>query len=102
MIAAIPEKPPSYANQVKSVVSEMLKDSESARWYLPSERNSVVYCGWFNAKNSYGGFAGWTAFYIKIQKGIPQMDTIEVEDKNEYIGEPIVAMSCRVHGYTKK
>lgn len=48
---------------VRKAVTETLKDPESAhfRWTKRLGKDST-YCGWVNAKNSYGGYTGFMPF----------------------------------------
>ena len=44
-----------------------LKDGASARWLWPDRHGGSVYCGWVNAKNGLGGYAGWIPYWVKIE-----------------------------------
>lgn len=37
-------------------------DSETARYLWPERRDPIIYCGFVNAKNRYGGYVGWTLY----------------------------------------
>jgi hypothetical protein len=54
--------------KIKSVISEGLKDPESAKFPDPfvatKEGNNITVCGYVNAKNSYGGYVGKKPFYV--------------------------------------
>src|SRR5436305_1651171 len=50
---------------IMAQVGDKLKDGASARYrWLPEKKGGVSYCGFVNAKNSYGAYAGWAPFYI--------------------------------------
>ena len=56
-------------NKLKQTVGVYLKDDQSARWKLQQPTTLTVYCGWVNAKNSFGAYNGWEPFaigYIKF------------------------------------
>ena len=69
-IAEEPEVPFTESDYalIKSRVGQNLKDAESARWSLPERRHWVHYCGWVNAKNGFGAYAGWTPFHALVVK----------------------------------
>lgn len=52
----------------KNVISEMLKDPESARFRsmygAKGNVEKIAICGEFNAKNSYGGYTGYKPFMV--------------------------------------
>lgn len=53
--------------RVKAAAELILKDAESAKYQglkasASLDGESVVICGLFNAKNSYGGYAGYESF----------------------------------------
>lgn len=45
-------------------IKDDLTDGESARWRWPRQVDSAVYCGWVNAKNRMGAYAGWAPFLV--------------------------------------
>jgi len=49
---------------IETAVREMLKDPDSAKFKNISELPSGKFCGEVNAKNSYGGYAGWKVFWV--------------------------------------
>lgn len=51
---------------IKSYWSTELKDASSARWLWPKQKSALLYCGWVNAKNSFGGYAGWTPYVVDL------------------------------------
>lgn len=56
--------------EAKIQVAMKMKDPESARFTdliatPPDEHGKVTVCGWINAKNSYGGYTGYTAFFVR-------------------------------------
>lgn len=46
------------------VVAEKLKDPSSAQWQWYAFKGETTYCGRVNAKNSYGGYTGFSPFYV--------------------------------------
>lgn len=42
----------------------MLIDGASARYIWPIQKNDVGYCGWVNAKNTFGAYTGYRIFYV--------------------------------------
>ena len=56
-----------YQHRIAAEVSDKLKDGESARFRWPDiGRDPTVYCGWVNAKNSYGGYTGFELFFALL------------------------------------
>lgn len=64
---------------IKNKVTETLKDPESARfsdiWALQGSNEKRVFCGYVNAKNSYGGYTGKKMFIV-------MQDTVTFEGKD--------------------
>lgn len=57
--------------RAKEAVSAQLKDPESARFkdvVFRSLKNGFAVCGQVNAKNSFGGYVGFRAFYVSDGK----------------------------------
>jgi hypothetical protein len=50
--------------EIVSLVKEQLKDPESARFRDIKKMENGNFCGWVNAKNSYGGYTGYQAFFV--------------------------------------
>ena len=63
---ALPSKPLTPANkvQIAKAVKDILKDPDSAKFRWPKPQDWGLYCGWVNAKNSYGGYTGFEPFMI--------------------------------------
>ena len=50
---------------IQAAFDAKLLDGQSARYRWPNEnKNGVVYCGFVNAKNSFGAFTGFKPFYV--------------------------------------
>jgi hypothetical protein len=92
----------------KSVISEAvldsLKDPESARFAWPPYRDgSDLYCGYVNAKNSFGGYVGdarFSAFVVPIDGEIKISQPIEFATGNP--SDPAsraVEVACAKEGY---
>jgi hypothetical protein len=102
-------------------LSQTLKDPESARFkWLPladyAGTNPVGYCGWVNAKNSYGGYTGFKRFFAMINRGpngefsTGSIEHIEersnpVLDRNASVGDAVTTGllqgKCKRWGYTE-
>lgn len=48
---------------VMRAVKAQLKDADSAKFRGIKRKGAFSYCGWVNAKNSYGGYTGYSVFY---------------------------------------
>lgn len=48
---------------VENMVRGRLKDPDSAKFRDIRRRGPFDYCGWVNAKNSLGGFVGYSVFF---------------------------------------
>lgn len=54
---------------IRAGVSRQLKDPESARFrWLPNKAGDN-YCGYVNARNSYGGYTGFAPFMVLMADG---------------------------------
>lgn len=85
--------------EVRAAFADILKDPSSAeiRWLPVSD--PMTYCGWVNAKNSYGGYTGYTAFafqYHRDEKGLNIRGLALLDGK---IGSDFL---CRVGKYNLK
>jgi len=76
--------------KVRAIVTDGLKDPESARFkpfsvVVDGDGNRKV-CGAVNAKNTYGGYVGFTAFAYKLELGdlifAPQPDDDDANSAN--------------------
>lgn len=45
-----------------ATIEPKMLDARSARFIWPKQRDARLYCGFINAKNSYGGYAGYKPF----------------------------------------
>lgn len=85
--------------RVEAEVKRKLKDGESARFLWPKwTRDDTIYCGWVNAKNSYGGYTGYKLFYAQLTKsaeGSISNVLLLFDDDNP----GIVESSCANFGY---
>lgn len=55
----------SLKQAVSQIMTKKLKDGTSAQYrWLPMVKDSVVYCGFVNAKNSYGAYIGFEPFMV--------------------------------------
>lgn len=86
-------------------VKASLKDPGSAefRW-LPARREDGVYCGMVNARNSLGGYTGFTPFSVLILdlKNPPERKALVVGMGNGSASSPqtqAVVMSCARNGF---
>ena len=63
---AAPTKPLTAAHklQIAKHVKALLKDPDSAKFKWPAPTEFGLYCGWVNAKNSYGGYTGFEPFMV--------------------------------------
>ncbi len=76
----------STQSKVKTKISSMLKDGESAEFRnLEYQRASGVTCGEVNAKNSFGAMAGYARF-ISNGKNIAIIENA-IDIANEQTGE---------------
>jgi len=72
---------------ISKVVSDRLKDPESARFkWMKMVVGSINYCGLVNAKNSYGGYTGYTPFdasFATGKDGTVYMLNTSISDKDD-------------------
>jgi hypothetical protein len=101
--SALPSKPLTAANkqQIATAIRNLLKDPDSARFRWPAVREWGLYCGWVNAKNSYGGYTGFQPFMIIGGVGDgPRSDGKFLVIKAEIGGgDGIVEKMCVDHGF---
>lgn len=63
LLAAATHPTPAEKKAIAAVKAE-LKDADSAKYrdlHALDDKGGI--CGWVNAKNSYGGYAGFSVFY---------------------------------------
>jgi len=73
MFLASPGKSMAWMERDKSTVESMLKDADSAKFedvFISFMHDSPVTCGKVNAKNSFGGYTGFTEFIAAKSAGI--------------------------------
>lgn len=65
--------PTSIVAQSKASILGRLKDPDSALFRneagFVTSRGDQIVCGEYNAKNSYGGYVGYTAYYFRYVDG---------------------------------
>lgn len=101
---AAPTKPLTLTNkkQIAAAVRAELKDPDSAefRWPIPKDKN--IYCGWVNAKNSFGGYIGFQPFAVIGGVGVKTDAPRDFFVYGVRIGspdEPGVQAVCAQHGF---
>lgn len=101
--AARPSKPLTAANkeQIAKAVKDQLKDPDSARFRWPAVQEWGLYCGWVNAKNSYGGYAGFEPFMVigGVGSGPKADGSFLVSAVEIGGGDGIVEKMCSEHGF---
>ena len=103
--SALPSKPLTVAHkkQIAAAVTEKLKDPDSAKFRWPAVQEWGLYCGWVNAKNSYGGYTGFKPFMITGGVGGgPKSDgsfLIMSTDLGDGDDASVVETMCRRHGF---
>jgi hypothetical protein len=63
------------------LIKTQLKDPESAKFKGIKPMGEKGFCGWVNAKNSYGGYTGFAVFYVndgKVAILTPELSTPEL------------------------
>ncbi|MEN2787581.1 hypothetical protein ACFOKI_02820 [Sphingomonas qilianensis] len=107
--AAVPAVAPPSAQMrlaIKAKLSDQLLDGASARFRWPkADRNNVAYCGFVNAKNSYGAYIGFRPFYtlgfhVKGANGVSKYSIVKAEVAGADDGAPsVVAQFCAKAGF---
>lgn len=87
---------PAEIELIRSAMAEKLKDAESARFLDVKLLEQFTVCGKVNSKNSYGAYAGYTAFMGLI---FAESNTAIVVGIDE-AGKDIVASICKDKGYS--
>ncbi|MEL7683285.1 hypothetical protein AAG594_03020 [Citromicrobium bathyomarinum] len=49
---------------IRKAVSRELRDPSSAQFRWNERKKNAVYCGFVNGRNAYGGYVGFTLFYL--------------------------------------
>jgi hypothetical protein len=49
---------------VRDAVAAQMKDPDSAEFKGVKKTSPGYWCGWVNAKNSFGGYTGYAVFYF--------------------------------------
>ncbi len=65
--AALPV--PKVQAAIKEAIGRELKDPFSAQYDWQPVKSDMVYCGWVNAKNSYGAYDGYKPFMVLYMIG---------------------------------
>lgn len=60
--AALPSAPVQTA--IKEAVGRELSDPYSAQYDWQPIKDETLYCGWVNAKNQFGAYAGYRPFMV--------------------------------------
>lgn len=65
---------PNFQRIAEDAVRESMKDPESVRFKdtyqaYQLSNGDVAVCGEVNGKNSYGGYTGYTPYYVRIKNG---------------------------------
>jgi hypothetical protein len=91
---------------VEATVKENLKDPDSAKFYhgnFPYPEKTAVYCGYVNAKNSYGGYSGKQLFsnFVAVNKnGVVVAPSLDYSlSSGEPLGQEIISSNCAGAGY---
>ena len=78
----------SFMSDVENKIRGELVDPESARFEWPYElketKQGYYTCGRYNAKNSLGGYAGFSWFSMAVRNG--QVFSIQTEELSPWIG----------------
>lgn len=66
LLLAVPIVPFTEGDKtaIKEAVGRYLKDPFSAQYEWPEVKNGTVYCGFVNAKNSFGAYDGFQPFLV--------------------------------------
>jgi hypothetical protein len=108
--AARPQGPRRELNDnekaiISTAIRDTLKDPDSANFKLPSYAGAAVYCGYVNAKNSYGGYDGFTLFIMQPVLSpngeIQGVTTVQLYQQNSKFERMLPALTggCRGLGY---
>lgn len=68
----------------KKQLLNQLKDPDSAKFRNISVKDKTLVCGEVNAKNSYGGYTGFTFFYSHISAVDGTLETIIRDSDGKY------------------
>jgi hypothetical protein len=63
-VAAEPPTTEDPDAAIKAIITKRLKDPESARFQKIRHASNTEVCGEVNSKNSFGGYVGFSAFWI--------------------------------------
>lgn len=81
---------------IRQAIKRELTDPDSAQFrWNPERRDSVIYCGFVNSRNRFGGYAGFTLYEVMIdQRGVFLVQL--VRDDTDAI---VVETMCSQRGY---
>ena len=89
---------------IKAAVEDKLKDPDSAQYKWRPWNGSETYCGSVNAKNSYGGYIGFTPFLALLdnRKGIakPMVFIMLASADPQSVELKVIIDQCAKAGYT--
>lgn len=92
----------SEKNIVEEAVKVKLKDPSSAQFKWPKYHNNIedYYCGYVNAKNSYGGYNGFARYIaLFIQNGTNEKPSAALLDMDDGTNDAIIKTLCANAGY---
>jgi hypothetical protein len=109
-MADTPNAPPSAASRkaIMAAVGDKLLDGESARYRWPNEpvKPHAGYCGFVNAKNSYGAYTGFKPFEILgLHSNNPNDHhvfvafSVELSSTDEDLWKKVILPQCIEMGY---
>lgn len=96
LLLATPQFTEGDKTAIKDVVGRHLNDPFSAQYEWPEVRNSTVYCGFVNAKNAFGAYAGYQPFLVTYY--VNQRTKKVVVSQSE-LSPNIIGQMCPENGY---
>lgn len=97
---AAPDLTAAEKEAISKAFSGILLDDTTARWRWlpPAEGNVITYCGFVNAKNSYGAYTGFRPFMVALVRrtAMASLPTIGAPGSDD---EVITIRMCSTRGY---
>lgn len=91
-------------NVIQESVRGKLKDPDSAKFSMPQVNENGapnVYCGLVNAKNSYGGYTGFTPFMATLVRTNGEVKgSFAMLPSSSRFGEMAMISMCKDKGYS--
>ena len=90
--------PAAFRSEIMRYFDGKLIDGPGSRWKWPVQTNGLIYCGWVNPKNRFGGFVGWVPYYVFLEFSTVKLGAVVTDDASKFDAEVLLEL-CPSAGY---